>query len=409
VIIFYFIMQKTVQKTRNILFVANILEEPFIALNLMLDVLLVANFGATALQISLLTMMRPVLAVFAFYWGSLLLFRPQLLQYSLVTATALASVLFLFAPWGDNFYFFLLAECLFVFFFRAAVPAQIEILKISIEKGTRERLFSSALRLSRASAIIIGPLLGLFIKAHPTLWREAFAICALFYIASAFFKNQFVLPSIQKKEEPISFAAFIVKPWKEASRILKNNRPFFQFQLGFFIAGSGLMFTKPALPGFLTSLNLSFFQIFSLFTLLEGLGFIIASKWWAEKLENSGTHLTSSLVALCFSMQPLLLIFSVKFSFLSFFAFFFYGAAQAGSQLSWNMSGPNLCGTESSSQYSSVNILAIGIRGAFVPLAGGLFTMAFGAEASLFVGFASILTGAAYLAISAKQFQAATT
>jgi MFS family permease len=390
----------TAKLTKWVLFCSNVLQEPFVVLNLMLDIILSSHFGASALQISLLTTLRPILAVFAFYWGSILLFKPHFLKMSLVGATALGSLLFLFAPWADSIWFFIVAECFFILFWRAANPAQMEILKINLEKGERERVFSKALSLSYASGIIIGPMLGLFLKYHPDLWKELFCAVALLYSASALVKNYFPTPdqpAARAFKEISSAKEALIRPWKESWRLLKTNRAFLQFQLGFFIAGSGLMFAKPTIPGFLTGMQLSFFEIFSLFTLLEGIGFILTSSLWAKYLQKSGLQAASSLVLLAFSLQPLFLICASQMTICVFAAYFIYGAAQAGSRLVWNLSGPLLCGNESSSLYSSVNILAIGIRGCFVPLLGAACSLFFGPHVTLFISFACMLTGAFYL------------
>ncbi len=384
--------------TKRVLFLSNLLQEPFVALNLMLDVIMSTHFGASALQISILTTLRPVLAVCAFYWGSLLLYRPELLRFSLVSATALATIFFLFAPWADSIWYFIVAESCFVLFWRAANPAQMEVLKNNLDKGVREKVFSQALSVSHASGMIIGPLLGIFLKLNPDIWKELFCVGALFYGASAWVKSYFYVPKTRPAARDIrSLKEAITTPWKDSWKLLKTNKLFAQFQLGFFIAGSGLMFAKPSMPGFLTSMNLSFLEIFSLFTLLEGLGFIIAANFWAKFLQKAGIHLTACLVVTCFSLQPLLLIMPVSTVAFVFVAYFFYGAAQAGSRLVWHLSGPMLCGNESSSQYSSVNILAIGVRGCFVPLLGAAFAQAFSPQACIGVSFLCMVGGALYL------------
>ncbi len=389
----------TPKETKRILFTSNLLQEPFIALNLMLDVVLALHFGATALQIAILTTLRPLLAVCAFYWGSYLHYKPEKLRLSLVSATALATCFFLFAPWADSIWYYIFAESCFILFQRAAQPAQMEIVKTNLAKGIREQVFSQALSVSHASGMILGPLLCIFLKENPTMWKELFACTALFYIASSWVKSRFRVDELSKPVGPdiTSVKEAVIGPWKESWKLLKQNKLFLQFQLGFFIAGSGLMFAKPSIPGYLRDINLSFSEIFLLFTLLEGLGFILTAGAWAKFLERSGIHKTSVFVAICFSLQPLFLIMPVGTASFAFLAYFFYGAAQAGSKLVWNLSGPLLCGNDSSSQYTSVNILAIGIRGAFVPLLGATFTHLFSSEATLAVSFCLLIAGGFYL------------
>jgi MFS family permease len=274
-----------------------------------------------------------------------------------------------------------------------------------VTKGERERIFSQALSLSHGSGILIGPLLGIFLKYHSELWKELFCALAVLYALSAWIKSRFMVPEVPKQSQRPSLQEALCKPWKDSWRLLKTNRSFAQFQLGFFIAGSGLMFAKPSIPGYLMGMNLSFLEIFSLFTLLEGLGFILTSSLWAKYLQKSGLHAASCLVLTCFSLQPLFLILPSSTGIFVFMAYFFYGAAQAGSRLVWNLSGPLLCGNESSSQYSSVNILAIGVRGAFVPLLGAACAVTFGPQASLTVSFFCMVVGALYLMKVSKSYQ----
>ncbi len=394
----------SVQHTKRILFFSHVLQEPFVVLNQMLDVLLSARLHASALQISALTSLRPTLAVLAFYWGSLLQLKPALLRLSITVATGLATLFFLFTPWVDSISYFIMAEACFWLFCRAAIPAQMEILKINFASGERERLFSQALSLSYVSGMIIGPILGVILKASPEVWKQLFCITAILYSLTAYLKNGFCIPHKNPEftELKIPLSQLIIEPWRQSLRLLKSNVAFRHFQIGFFISGAGLMFAKPSIPGFLTSLNLSFLEIFSLFTLLEGCGFIVASSFWARYLARRSVSRAASRIVICFALHPLCLLFANVHPHLAFVAFFCYGVAQAGSRLLWNMAGPLLCGNESSAQYSSVNILAVGIRGAFVPVLGGICTAFFGTHISFLIGLICLLLGAVYFSLSHK-------
>jgi hypothetical protein len=55
-----------------------------------------------------------------------------------------------------------------------------------------------------------------------------------------------------------------------------------------------------------------------------------------------------------------------------YLAYALYGVMQAGSDLSWNMSGPIFAKDEDSTPFSETNVLAVGIRGCIVPSLGAL-------------------------------------
>ncbi|HXF28930.1 MAG TPA: hypothetical protein VN457_03705, partial [Chlamydiales bacterium] len=189
----------------------------------------------------------------------------------------------------------------------------------------------------------------------------------------------------------------------ESGKLLSQNHSFRRFQIGFFIAGSGIMFMKPSLPIFLTNQHLSLFQLLSLFTIVDAIGFLIASPVWVNHLKNHNIHRTSSFVVACFAIHPICLLLAWINPIFLFTASFFYGAAQAGSRLIWNMSGPILCGNASSTQYTSVNILAVSIRGSIVPLLGGIFSCFFGATHAFQVGLLCLGVGSLYHLYASRQ------
>ena len=59
---------------------------------------------------------------------------------------------------------------------------------------------------------------------------------------------------------------------------------------------------------------------------------------------------------------------------------------QAGSEMSWNLSGPIFADREDSSPYSALNVITVGIRGCVVPLLGTFLCSAMGPSAVFFIG-----------------------
>jgi ABC-type polysaccharide/polyol phosphate export permease len=64
----------------------------------------------------------------------------------------------------------------------------------------------------------------------------------------------------------------------------------------------------------------------------------------------------------------------------------FYGIAQAGSHLIWNLSSGYFSKDQDSTPYTALNILLQGIRGCFAPLLGGLMTQLMGPLIVLITG-----------------------
>ena len=78
------------------------------------------------------------------------------------------------------------------------------------------------------------------------------------------------------------------------------------------------------------------------------------------------------LVLLGFAFFGALLILAKFSQGFIFIAYLIYGVAQAGSHLIWHLSGPIFSVDDSSSRYSGVNVVMVGIRGLIGPLLGGV-------------------------------------
>jgi predicted MFS family arabinose efflux permease len=273
-----------------------------------------------------------------------------------------------------------------------------EILKRLFPQKQCNEFFSSLFRVSYGVGMVLAPILGLLCDTYLLSLKWLFTIGAFFHLFSALLYI-FIRPStISTEVEPVpKIGSFLLDPWKHSYQILRENALFRRFQVGFFIAGSGLMIAKPAGEVLLSKLHLPYLLIFICRTLLKGSGTIGSSKIWSKHLSQKSVLSISSLVAVGFLLSQLFLLSSLTLYYLVFFAYAIYGIAQGGSQLIWHLSGPMLSGEESSCQYSSVNILAVGVRGAIAPLLGGILLHSFGIIPTMWISSFTIFLGALYL------------
>jgi hypothetical protein len=76
---------------------------------------------------------------------------------------------------------------------------------------------------------------------------------------------------------------------------------------------------------------------------------------------------------------------------------------QAGSELSWHLSGPIFARDEESSQFSGVNVLTVGVRGCAIPQLGALFCLFAPAASILLLGAVSCFIGTCWMVFSRKK------
>jgi hypothetical protein len=375
----------------KLFFLSQLLQEPFVALYSMLAILLTKEFGASAFQIAILTMLKPAIAVLSFYWGSLFSKKCFSIKTNLLVASCLSVFPFLFATCVRHAWYFVLAGACYTLFSKAAVPARMELLKINTSDHEREQLFAKILRWAYGIGVIASLCFGPILDLWPDSWKLLLCIAALISLSSILVLSSIPDPNEKKENQDptlLGVKEHLLHPWKETIALLKKRPDFLQFQIGFTLAGFGLMLIMPAIPKYLSQLEISYTELFLSIGVLKGLGFVLSSQIWANKLKTLSIATITSLVFTGFCLFSFMLLLARFDARCVLAAYAVYGIAQAGSQLLWHLSGPIFAGKQASYQYSSVNVLAIGLRGIIAPPLGGLITELASPTASIGVGLA---------------------
>ena len=200
------------------------------------------------------------------------------------------------------------------------------------------------------------------------------------------------------------FKDILILPIRNLFRIFKENRPFFRFEINFFLYGMAFMIASPAVPIFLVeTLKLDYAPI----SVAKGLVFYTATILFTPvmgKLHGTGNptkfcgYLFLSLI-----LYPLLMLsikyFGVDNNYLSpdillYLTFFFFGVAMSGVTLSWNLSSIYYAPPLQVANYQAVHITLTGVRGLFAPFIGYLILKLVSIEATFLVSaFFFLLAG----------------
>ena len=385
--------------TRLALIWMHLTNEPFIALFPLLLFILRKDLHATALQISVFATLRPVISVFSFYWSSNLLRQRSKLLSNLMGAWVLARIPFLLLPFIHNIWFIIFAAAVYQLFSRASIPSMMEILKLNMDKKPREKLFSRLYVLSFIESIVLGLFVGKILDIHEGSWIVLFFLAAILSLTSIFVQMRIPLPPLKQDENVLPITTNrLLQPIKDSIYLMRSRPDFAQFQWGFMVGGFGLMFITPAITIYyadtlaLTHHNLAFARY-----IWMGMGVVCSSFLWRQGLEKLPLTRLTAFIILGFSLFPFALLFAQTSLIWLNIAFLFYGIAQAGSHLVWNLSGTLFAKEEDSSKFSGVNILMVGLRGIIAPVLGGLFCTLFSPFPILITGMAICLSGAAFM------------
>ena len=159
------------------------------------------------------------------------------------------------------------------------------------------------------------------------------------------------------------------------------------------------MILQPALPiYFVDTLQLSYTEMAVALTLCKGIGFTCGSPFWSRLINQMDIFRFSSCITALACLFPLVLILTQYQLTWLYIGYLLYGFMQSGNELSWNMSGPIFAKDQNSTIYSTINTMAIGIRGAFVPALGGVFITLWGSSSVMVLGGALCLAATLQLA-----------
>ncbi len=372
-----------------------VLDTPFWGIFNMLPFILYKDLHATPFQLALLVTLKPLVSIFSSYWSASVNNRSDRLKSNILWARIIACAPFFFYPFVDSPWFFIFSFGLYMTLAVGIVPAWMELLKTNVPKVTREKVFSYSQAFGYMGGGLLPFLLGGLLDEYYQAWRWLFPLAAAISLFSYFFQWRILVKpnSTNASDAKQTITHHIMRPWKSAWNVLKGHPDFIRYQIGFMLVGSGLMIMQPALPVFFVDvLNLSYTEYAVAITLCKGLGFVLGSPLWSQWINRTDIFTFSGWIAALACFFPLALLAAPYQILWLYLGYFIYGFMQSGNELSWNMSGPLFSKESDSTPFSSVNVMAVGVRGAIIPSLGGLlistisssFTMVLGGILCLF-------------------------
>jgi MFS family permease len=379
----------SLKRTRSAYMLTRLLMTPFWALFSMLPYILYKDLKATTLQVTLVIILKPFVSIFSTYWSSAVNKRPDRLLPNVIWASVIGYLPFFFYPFVDNPWFFVATFGLYMTMYRGVIPGWMEIFKLNIPEGQRERIFAYSTTMSYIGDALFPFLLGWLLDSYFQAWRWIFPMTALISLSALFFQLRIPIPiDKQQPREKLSSVPVMqqfMQPWKNAWDLLRRRTDFALFQIGFMLGGGGLMVMQPALPGFFMGvLNLTYTELAVALTLCKGVGFALTSPLWAKWMSKVDIYRISGTVTLVAAFFPLFLLgapFNLTWLYLGY--------------MSWHLSGPIFAKEEDSSVYSSVNVLSVGLRGCVAPAFGALMCAMINPTAVMFLGSALCLLATA--------------
>ncbi|NGX55053.1 MAG: hypothetical protein KR126chlam2_00675 [Chlamydiae bacterium] len=363
------------RKTRSIFILSRLFNTPFWTIYNMLFIILYKELHATPFQITSIIVLKPMTSLISPYWSSWIEKRQDRLVSNIVWANILKYIPFLFFPWFQNVWWCIFSFGFYMFLLRGANPAWMEIIKLNIQGKSRERVFAIGSTIDYLGSAVLPIAFAWVLDDHSGSWTWVFFFAACIGILSTLPLIYIPLNAEATSDNKPLFGVknTIIRPWKSSWTLIKERPDFRRFQVGFMLGGAALMMMHTILPVyFVDVLELTYKEIMFAIALCKGIGFALSSPFWVNLFHKINIFLFCSIVTVFAGLFPVFLFCGYFHISAPYIAYIIYGIMQAGSELSWNMSGPYFAKDLDSSTYSSLNVLTVGLRGCVAPVAATL-------------------------------------
>lgn len=350
-------------------------------------------------QITLLVMLWPLSNILSIWWGKLLEHSRSVSKYFILVGFA-GRLCLIMMLWVKGFYGFL-AIMMVVFSFNALIsPAQNSIYKNNVRKENRGKLFGYISSLTTLSMIIASYSFGRILDINEDWYRYIFLGVGLAGFVSSMF-----MASI-KSEKPFNSNKIKVKevffqPIHSFFDVMKKNKHFAQFQLGFFLYGIGFMVMLPAIPKYLVEyLQMDYSQTFMGKAIISQLGILLLAPWAGNIHDKINPAKFTALTFFALALYPTIMLVSSYFvgsawaNYIAYLAFFVFGIAMSGVVISWNISSIFFAGDDDVSLYQGVHVTLTGLRGLFAPVLGFLVLRFLGVRTVFMLSITMLIIGA---------------
>jgi len=215
-------------------------------------------------------------------------------------------------------------------------------------------------------------------------YRYIFPIAGMCGLFAAFFYHMLRTPK-QQPAPPTNFHA----SFRNAERVLTQDRIFCFFQIGFFLAGSAFFMSRHIVIILMeTDLHFGAADTLLWLTVIPQVVLVLGSPLWGVVVDRMGILRVRVLISVLITFY--LMSFSLGFIFgwvaLIYLGCIVHGIESGGGQLTWWMASSFARRSEDVPMYTGIHFVLNGVRGIFMPWLGTRLFLAFGGNYAIIGG-----------------------
>lgn len=368
------------------------------------EVILKKSLLASDFQVTLLIFLTSSAFLFSIY-GPEIINRSGNQSKTIISMAIFSRFFLLIIPLFETPNFFIICIAAMSYTDSLIKPAWNIVFKHNYSNENRSTLYSYASSLYTIVTLIITTATGYLFDFDYRLYKILYPIAGIFDILAYMNLAKMIswgTPADKKSGVKIKnlltpnlVKDILILPVRNLLRIFRENKPFFRFEIYFFLYGVAFMISSPAVPIFLVEvLKLDYSPI----SIAKGLVFYSSTILFTPvmgRLHGTGNPTKfCGYLFLALIFYPLLMIsikiFGVDMKIISpelilYVTFFFFGIFMSGITMSWNLSSIFYAPPSEVANYQAVHITLTGVRGSVAPFIGYLILKFVSIEATFLV------------------------
>ena len=260
-------------------------------------------------------------------------------------------------------------------------PAINVLLKTNYRHQNFGKLYSYSTSLNKLITLVSIFLYGLMLDADQFFYVYVFPVVAILDILGVFFLSKIDYSKVIQKVQQGTLGTAVSASFKGIWNILKTNRPYLHFELGFMLYGFSFMVSHTIINiYFKEALGLNYSSV-AFYKNAYNILAILILPFFGRLLGNIDPRkfavitFASLLFFITFTMLTEYLpyhitIWEIDIYMMLIIAYLFYGLFAATMVLLWNIGSAYFCAPEEADDYQSIHLSLTGIRSLFAPILG---------------------------------------
>jgi predicted MFS family arabinose efflux permease len=307
---------------------------------------------------------------------------------------------------SSSLYHYIFLGLFFIYYFGNTIiyPLINQFLKNQYAHEKFGKLYGYATSINKIVMLVATFLYGLLLDKNPHAYTYVFPFVALLGIISVHLLSKINYQSISTKIKQVTFMNSIKNSIRTMFHILKGNKPYFHFEMGFMFYGFSFMITVTVITIFLErALHLNYSSV-AFYKNAYNVLAIILLPYTGRLLGKIDPRLFAFITFGSLTLFILFimlteyypvhsLILGIEVYPMLVIAYIFYGIFAATMALLWFIGSAYFCKPDEAGDYQSVHLSLTGVRAMFAPLLGVLFYELFGFTITFLVAIGSLLVG----------------